>query len=517
MDGPHVTIEAAKCAFRVIYKERFDLEWVTRETTVSERWTYEVKTYETFEETEYIEEVVEDSEVKGVIALEQQVIDEGKFVSTEQSMSSSHDDTDVPTVNEQAVSQVDSDKSSDSGSRGDESCASSKVLVLGKTQAGKSTFIEFVKNYANQQYTINERLLGTGFQSKTRMPEPFMVMTDLPAYEVFDATGTRIDIGSLADQHQDPEDYFDALNDRKTALKLVSHDLASSLLPRHFEIVFLDTPGVEDTNGRDSEHAERIIDAMTKMQSFNLIIIIINCEETPSKAHQLAFNYYAKVIHTFQGHHSNIVFLYTHVEYEKCHHSNTDHLSVMERRHKVFSQLFRCQGSYNHEDVCKDAVEPYPMYNIDFDKRQRPVTKCMRLMTLREILTHVVNSPAVSLDTSASNLQRIQAITHPDEPNQAQRKKVLDMTRVMVEQGQGPQDDIIESMVPRGCPIPLEVNSSGICNQDRAIDPVDYGSDDCKHYFPTTSDYSGSEEEDDDRSDVLDSGISMGHTYEVAL
>ncbi|KAG0006965.1 hypothetical protein BGZ81_005200, partial [Podila clonocystis] len=51
LDGPHKTIEAAKAAFYVTYKERFGLEWETRETTVSERWTYEVKTYETFEET----------------------------------------------------------------------------------------------------------------------------------------------------------------------------------------------------------------------------------------------------------------------------------------------------------------------------------------------------------------------------------------------------------------------------------------------------------------------------------
>ncbi|KAF9303423.1 hypothetical protein BG003_002059, partial [Podila horticola] len=102
-------------------------------------------------------------------------------------------------ISKHSTKTVDSDKGSGSRSRSDESCASSTVLVLGKTQAGKSTFIEFVKNYANEQYSINESLLGTGFQSKTRMPVEFKVKTDLPAYEVFDATGTRIDIDSLAD------------------------------------------------------------------------------------------------------------------------------------------------------------------------------------------------------------------------------------------------------------------------------------------------------------------------------
>ncbi|KAF9199629.1 hypothetical protein BGZ59_003847, partial [Podila verticillata] len=638
----------------ITYKERFGLEWATRETTVSERWTYEVRTYETFEETEEIEEIVEDYGVKEIVAREQQVIVEGKVISTEQSVSSSHDDTVVRTVSEQVVSKdgsasesssrrggtfgfggsssyeytqtqseeskkstflanlptlnaginadtgaaigvidltsgtaenlrelpahlrprawvslhvggwqnaphglqgfmrlddqsgqrlmetardeshgkaqestpidnlslpeivglfakklyghfgeelptrledalryvteesIESDEirkvtgavitgdvaatmrhgtpmaQSDSVSRGEESSASSSVLILGKTQAGKSTFIEFVKDYANQQHIINESLLETRFRSKTKKPKRFVVKTALMPYEVFDATGTRIDIGSLGHQYQDPEDYFDALNNRKATLKPVFHNDASSPPPREVEITFLDTPGIEDTNGRDAEHAERIIDAMAQMQSFNLIIIIINCEETPSKSHQLAFNYYSKVIHTFQGHRSNVVFLYTHVEYEKCHHSNADHLSVMKLRHKAFSQLFQCQGSYNHDDVSKAVVEPYPMYNIDFDKRQRPIKKCMRLMTLREILTRVVNSPAVALDTSASNLQRIQAITHPDKLNQARQKQLL-QTGAIMEQGQEPQDCITVSMRS------LEVITVSV--RDRGVDP----------------------------------------------
>ncbi|KAF9200637.1 hypothetical protein BGZ59_003170, partial [Podila verticillata] len=339
------------------------------------------------------------------------------------------------------------DSGSGSGSDSEESSASSSVLVLGKTQAGKSTFIEFVKNYADQQYTIDERLLGTRIKSKTQMPVPFVVKTDLQAYEVIDATGTRIDIGSLGDKYQDPDDYVDALNDRNITLKPVSHNPVSSLPPRHVQITFLDTPGVEDTNGRDAEHAVRIIDAMTEMKSFNLIIIIITCEDPPSKAHQLAFNYYSRVIQTFQGHHSNIVFLYTHMEYEKCHHRNANHLSLLELRHKAFSQLLRCQGSYNLEDVSKAAIELYPMYNIDFDKRLRPIKKCMRLMTLREILTRVVNSPAVVLDTSPSNLQRIRNITHPDELNQAQRKRLLEITRMILKQGQGSRDCSYATMI----------------------------------------------------------------------
>ncbi|KAF9100709.1 hypothetical protein BGX27_000276, partial [Mortierella sp. AM989] len=66
LDGPHETIDAAKDAFQVTYKEKFDVEWTQRETTVSERWIYETKVYETYEITEDIEEDVDEAEIEVV-------------------------------------------------------------------------------------------------------------------------------------------------------------------------------------------------------------------------------------------------------------------------------------------------------------------------------------------------------------------------------------------------------------------------------------------------------------------
>ncbi|KAG0270467.1 hypothetical protein BGZ96_006306, partial [Linnemannia gamsii] len=57
LDGPHETVESAKAAFQVTYHDQFGVQWEERETTVSERFTYEVKTYETFETTEEIKEI----------------------------------------------------------------------------------------------------------------------------------------------------------------------------------------------------------------------------------------------------------------------------------------------------------------------------------------------------------------------------------------------------------------------------------------------------------------------------
>ncbi|KAF9277933.1 hypothetical protein BGZ74_003227, partial [Mortierella antarctica] len=378
------------------------------------------------------------------------------------------------------------------------------VLMFGKMQAGKSSFIEFVKSYADPEYKIDNSRIGNGFRSKTEMPVEFVVKSNLPVYEVFDSGDKRIDIGTLSNKHMDPEDYLDALNDRKAILRPVPHNPGS--LRRFVEITLLDTPGIEDTTGRDVEHAPKIIEAMAKMQSFNLIIVIINCEDTPSVSHQLAFNYYSKVIHTFQGHHFNVVFLYTHADYEKCHHSNTEHQSAMELRHKALSQLFRCQGSYGHDDVSMATIELYPMYNIDLKERQRPITQCMRLTTLREILSQVVSMPPVILDTSQSNLQRIEGIPHPDNLNKMHKKKILETTKAILENREPCADVLVR--VSEGS-MTQEDNPSSTGDDGRVTDQSICDLDDWAEYLPDLVQPGSGDEDEDDRFGCAGSSNDM--------
>ncbi|KAF9301505.1 hypothetical protein BG003_002747, partial [Podila horticola] len=95
LDGPHETVESAKVAFKTTYQERFGLQWETRETTVSEQWTYEVKTYEVFEEIEYVEEVYEEEEAQIILKREQEII-----VSEDVTV---HEETTTTTTSEEVV------------------------------------------------------------------------------------------------------------------------------------------------------------------------------------------------------------------------------------------------------------------------------------------------------------------------------------------------------------------------------------------------------------------------------
>jgi hypothetical protein len=43
LDGPHETIESAKAAFQITYREQFGVQWEERETTVSGKLLYSVR------------------------------------------------------------------------------------------------------------------------------------------------------------------------------------------------------------------------------------------------------------------------------------------------------------------------------------------------------------------------------------------------------------------------------------------------------------------------------------------
>ncbi|KAF9201076.1 hypothetical protein BGZ59_002928, partial [Podila verticillata] len=54
------------------------------------------------------------------------------------------------------------------------------VLILGETQSGKSTLIQYMRKYANPSVKINTDALGTGFLSHTTKVDITTITTNLP-------------------------------------------------------------------------------------------------------------------------------------------------------------------------------------------------------------------------------------------------------------------------------------------------------------------------------------------------
>lgn len=303
-------------------------------------------------------------------------------------------------------------------------------MLLGKTQSGKSTLIQFVKNYMDPHHDIDWKLIGNGVKSTTGEPGQFVTRSNLPIYNVYHSdTGAHIIFEVMRQQCDNIYHYQDVLNHKKTAMKFVPQEPGTSF-DEEFDICFLDTPRINDTNYRDVEHSKRIIEAMVQIQSFNLIIIIVDSRFSISKEQQVAFSYYSRVIQELQGHHDNVVFVYTYAKREHSHHSNTEQLSKMTEMHRAFSCVFRSLGRMAEDSALnlkvaaeEKNVQLHPFFTIDLETSKRPVRQGMIRDTLKSILQKAVSIHPTALDTSEENLERVFAIKHPDEDNHRQREK----------------------------------------------------------------------------------------------
>ncbi|KAG0342243.1 hypothetical protein BG005_002773 [Podila minutissima] len=301
------------------------------------------------------------------------------------------------------------------------------VLVLGKTQSGKSSLVQHIKRYADPAYLIDNSLIGNGNTSKTGSTGQFFIHSDLPAYKVLElATGTIVDVQNLHAMIENEDDYLDILHGReaKYGLKMVPQEPHRSP-PQLVEFRFLDTPGINDTNHMDDIFAVDIISEVIATGSFNLILIVVSAKNPLSKEYGFALEYYAKVL---QGLHTNIAFLYTHVDYAHCHHTNTTHHLSMLKRHNSFSRIFRdlryLPIENLHGGADTEETRDYRHFKIDLHSTKRPVVQCLIQNTLRDILQLAVKSLPVDLDTSKSNKERIWALVHPDKSNLEHRRRL---------------------------------------------------------------------------------------------
>ncbi|KAF9371898.1 hypothetical protein CPC16_002777, partial [Podila verticillata] len=291
------------------------------------------------------------------------------------------------------------------------------VLILGSTQAGKSALIEHVRSYADPDYAIDKSLLGDGITSKTNNTIPFLIESNLPSYEAYQKkTGETFDLSNLATQYKDDEDYRDILlsNAGAVSMRLVPQDPVA--LSQSMEFRLLDTPGLNGTQGKDSEHVASIVNEIISTRFFNLIVFVISSKSPLTEEKQLALEYFAFVL---RGLHSRIIFLHTHVDYSKSHHSNASHHLDMSMRSKAISRIFR---RHDGESVFDEFnIAEYPCFNIDLTTRNRPIVQCLIRNTIRQILTMATAPPAI-LDTSNGNIERIRTATYPTEFGKVQRK-----------------------------------------------------------------------------------------------
>lgn len=261
------------------------------------------------------------------------------------------------------------------------------VLLLGETQAGKSTFIQAVKQYANPNHVIEKDTIGSGNTSKTKNVHRCCVNTQYPQHEVHQETQPRdgisnivVKVDALLDENKsDWEDYEDALDNRR---KKKLHRCSASKGQEMHHIHLFDTPGLNDTNGQDEVHIASIIKSLQTAGKIHLVLVIVgNSPFTPG--FQSALECYMEVFPEFQG---VIAFVHTKFDYVNLHPLRKDKISGMDERK---GKLHKIMG----RPSCKHFV-----IDCDFDVT-KPIRRCITQNTIREILMEAKTNLPVSIGT----------------------------------------------------------------------------------------------------------------------
>ncbi|KAF8950979.1 hypothetical protein BGZ52_000928 [Haplosporangium bisporale] len=254
------------------------------------------------------------------------------------------------------------------------------ILLLGESQSGKSTLVEFLTSYADPKYTIEQKYIGDGIFSKTEVVRTKIIQTDLPSYFVADKiTGDRVDYGIFLEDSQ--EDYADELNDRK---KYILEQGEPTAAMATFNLI--DTPGLNDTSKFDENNLAIIFKALEDVTSIHLVVITVSSNPF-TEGLQNALKAYINFLPELNG---NIVFLHTRIDYSKLHHEERQFVSAFKEKKMLLHKL-----------AGRDSV-PHLLIDNDINST-RTIRHCMTKNTLRELLAMAKLNQVVPLQIMVLN------------------------------------------------------------------------------------------------------------------
>ncbi|KAF9092336.1 hypothetical protein BGX27_001856 [Mortierella sp. AM989] len=273
------------------------------------------------------------------------------------------------------------------------------VLLLGETQSGKSTFVEAVRKYADQDIEVNESAIGSGYGSHTTTVNITPVTTDLPDYFVVKATPKngagcdepiKVDYGEFPNI-QGVDDYEDSLNQRR--------GIRMDRGPKKDEKIcfnIIDTPGLNATNGEDELHVEKIFSALIKSKEIHLVLITISFGPF-SQGFKDAIKCYVDMFPDFNG---IMVFVHTHIDYKSLHPRCTK-----------FAKSFKEKMSGLYKIMGRDTV---PYFKIDCDLfTKKPIRNCITQNTIQKILQLAMfNNPVIMNQTVVNKTRKMRDIDY---------------------------------------------------------------------------------------------------------
>ncbi|KAG0024982.1 hypothetical protein BGZ82_010281 [Podila clonocystis] len=236
------------------------------------------------------------------------------------------------------------------------------ILFLGETQSGKRTLVEFIKNYADPGYIVNNENIGDGIFECAKIVSATTINSNVPSCFVSEAR-ERIDYGSFLGSNQ--ENYEDQLHEREKC-RLEREQLTTN----RDTFNLIDTPDLNDTNLFDDSNIAIIFKALESIEVVNLVVITI-ANNPFTEDLKRALEGYLNLLPELK---TNVVFVHTKIDCAKLHSQEEDFVSNFQEKKRILNNL-----------VGRGGV-PHVLIDNDLGS-QRTIRNCITQNTLRELLT----------------------------------------------------------------------------------------------------------------------------------
>ncbi|KAF8957026.1 hypothetical protein BGZ46_002275 [Entomortierella lignicola] len=257
------------------------------------------------------------------------------------------------------------------------------IVLLGQTQAGKSTFLQGIRKYADPDCIIDDSLIGNGNQSCTSEVKMQEVDTNFSQYHVYKTEDEKVERRSVfsyfslfgrsgANKKLDVKSFLDcslqeyrARIDQSDGLEIRQDEISNC---SDCTVRIFDTPGLEDTNHQDERNVSGILTTLSKEKAVHLVLLVISRGTPLTPGLQEALNTYSKIFSAMNG-----LFLIIHTQFNyRIQHPD-------DKKWKDFND--------RKESLDKIMGRKMVHFTIDCDlDEERPIQIYLRQKTIRDIL-----------------------------------------------------------------------------------------------------------------------------------
>ncbi|KAK6510885.1 hypothetical protein TWF506_009976 [Arthrobotrys conoides] len=155
------------------------------------------------------------------------------------------------------------------------------ILIVGETQQGKSTLVKHIHTYAG--LPDPDIKIGSGNVSCTRVSQYYELSLDLRSYHLEDPTGNKIEITKDNYRKLCTYDNGDA--------RVVLTPPESGIPSRTVRFNILDTPGLDDSNGKDMDIMAGILAKAGELSHIHAIVYVRNSSTNFGESFKSFFGY----------------------------------------------------------------------------------------------------------------------------------------------------------------------------------------------------------------------------------